>query len=145
MTFRSRVITATVAAAAIAVILACFASFLTTRNSLIHSVDESLSAEANRHAPATRRRSSTSARTSCCRAAGRRVASSSIPVDATVLAVAKGKSAAVYRTVSIGDRQLPRIHRAAARQFRQHVPERQRVHDQDHVGRTVRSPTSTVR
>jgi len=40
VTFRSRVITATVAAAAIAVILACFASFLTTRNSLIHSVDE---------------------------------------------------------------------------------------------------------
>jgi len=35
VTFRSRVITATVAAAAIAVILACFASFLTTRNSLI--------------------------------------------------------------------------------------------------------------
>ena len=46
MTFRSRVISATVAAAAIAVILACFASFFTTRNSLIHSVDESLYAEA---------------------------------------------------------------------------------------------------
>jgi hypothetical protein len=42
VTFRSRVIAATVAAAAIAVILACFASFFTTRNALIHSVDESL-------------------------------------------------------------------------------------------------------
>jgi len=39
VTFRSRVITATVPPRPCAVILACFASFLTTRNSLIHSVD----------------------------------------------------------------------------------------------------------
>ena len=42
MTFRIRVIAATVAAAAIAVIIACFASYFTTRNALYHSVDASL-------------------------------------------------------------------------------------------------------
>lgn len=42
MTFRSRVIAATVVAAALAVILASLTSFLTTRNALTHSVDESL-------------------------------------------------------------------------------------------------------
>jgi len=42
VTFRARVITATVGAAAIAVILGSFASFLTSRNALLHSVDESL-------------------------------------------------------------------------------------------------------
>lgn len=42
MTFRSRVIAATVIAAALAVVLASLASFLTSRNALTHSVDESL-------------------------------------------------------------------------------------------------------
>ncbi len=42
MTFRSRVIAATVIAAALAVVLASLTSFLTTRNALTHSVDESL-------------------------------------------------------------------------------------------------------
>jgi len=48
MTFRSRVIAATVIAAALAVVLASLASFLTTRNALTHSVDESLVQSANR-------------------------------------------------------------------------------------------------
>ena len=42
MTFRSRVIAATVIAATLAVVLASLASFLTSRNALTHSVDESL-------------------------------------------------------------------------------------------------------
>jgi len=42
VTFRTRVIAATVGVAALAVILACSASFLTSRNALLHSVDESL-------------------------------------------------------------------------------------------------------
>ena len=42
MTFRTRVIAATVAAAAIAVIIACFASYFTTRSALFNSVDQSL-------------------------------------------------------------------------------------------------------
>jgi two-component system sensor histidine kinase MprB len=101
VTFRLRVITAAVAAASIAVILACFASFLTTRNAIIHSVDESLSVEA----------------TDMANHGGgnidflaylvlpnghHTIPSSRIPVDATVLAVASGKSPEVYRTVTIG-------------------------------------------
>jgi two-component system sensor histidine kinase MprB len=47
MTFRSRVIAATVVAAALAVVLASLTSFLTTSNALTHSVDESLLQAAN--------------------------------------------------------------------------------------------------
>lgn len=101
MTFRSRVITATVAAAAIAVLLACFASFLTTRNSLIHSVDESLNAEA-----IGMRSSGTIIHIGSylILPTGQVVGAdaSGIHVDATALAVAKGKSPAIYRSISIG-------------------------------------------
>jgi two-component system, OmpR family, sensor histidine kinase MprB len=47
MTFRSRVIAATVIAAALAVVLASLTSFLSTRNALTHSVDESLTQAAS--------------------------------------------------------------------------------------------------
>jgi two-component system sensor histidine kinase MprB len=97
VTFRSRVITATVAAAAIAVILACFASFLTTRNSLINSVDVSLGFEAQHM----------SSRGNIMIGALLVLPSDhgelqGIPIDATMLAVAKGKSPRVFQTVSIG-------------------------------------------
>jgi two-component system sensor histidine kinase MprB len=98
VTFRSRVITATVAAAAIAVILACFASFVTTRNSLISSVDESLSGEAT----AFMEHGDVHIGAFLVLPNGQTAAPSSIPIDATVLAVAKGKSAQVFRTVAIG-------------------------------------------
>jgi two-component system sensor histidine kinase MprB len=96
VTFRSRVITATVAAAAIAVILACFASFFTTRDSLIHSVDESLSVQAGGqngivHIGAY-----------IVLPSGVTTAPTVLPIDATILAVAKAKSPEVYRTVVIG-------------------------------------------
>jgi len=42
VTFRNRVIFSTVGVATVAVLLACFASFLTARTSLIASVDSSL-------------------------------------------------------------------------------------------------------
>ena len=48
MTFRSRVIAATVLAAALAVLLASLSSFVSTRNALTHSVDETLLAAAQR-------------------------------------------------------------------------------------------------
>ena len=102
MTFRSRVITATVAAAAIAVILAAFASFLTTRNAIIHSVDESLSVEANLM---TRPGGSDFVNGLIVLPNGATVPSSpssKVFVDATVLAVAEGKSSTVFRTVVIG-------------------------------------------
>jgi two-component system sensor histidine kinase MprB len=98
VTFRSRVITATVAAAAIAVILACFASFVTTRNSLISAVDESLSGEASQFMD----HGDVHIGAFLVLPSGQTAAPSSIPIDATVLAVAKGKSAQVFRTVAIG-------------------------------------------
>lgn len=49
MTFRSRVIAATVIAAALAVVLASLTSFLSTRDALTRSVDETLLAAANLH------------------------------------------------------------------------------------------------
>lgn len=99
MTFRSRVITATVAAAAIAVVLACFASFLTTRNSLIHSVDESLAAESNQMGQG---RDLLRTEAVIVLPSGQTIPSSGIPIDSTVKDVAKGKSAEVFRTVAIG-------------------------------------------
>jgi len=106
VTFRSRVITATVAAAAIAVILACFASFLTTRNSLIHSVDESLHAEATPsgggHEISFVAFLVLPTGQTVLLPTGQTVPSSRIHVDATILAVARGKSQPVYRTVAIG-------------------------------------------
>ncbi len=100
MTFRSRVITATLAAAAIAVILACFASFLTTRNSIIYSVDESLNGEAKQ----MMERGGLDLRIGAYLVlpSGQTIGASNIPIDSTVLAVARGKSAQVFRTVTIG-------------------------------------------
>jgi two-component system sensor histidine kinase MprB len=101
VTFRSRVITATVAAAAIAVILACFASYFTTRNSLINSVDESLNGEAA--LALTHPHGGGIYLAYLVLPSGQTIPSSSIPIDSTVLSVAKGKSAQVFRTVVIGD------------------------------------------
>jgi two-component system sensor histidine kinase MprB len=108
VTFRSRVITAAVAAAAIAVILACFASFLTTRNAIIHSVDESLNAEAQ--AMSTRGGEDIDIGAvfvlpsgEIVLPTGQTVTRSRIPIDAAVLAIAKGKSPKVFRTVTIGN------------------------------------------
>jgi two-component system sensor histidine kinase MprB len=98
VTFRSRVITATVAAAAIAVILACFASFLTTRNSLIHSVDVSLGGEASQFMIHNDVRIGYF----IVLPNGQTDPPSNIPINATILNIAKGKSPQVYRTVAIG-------------------------------------------
>lgn len=100
MTFRSRVITATVAAAAIAVLLACFASFLTVRNSLLHSVDLTLSGEAQQATVQGGRDIHIGA--FLVLPSGVTIPSSGIPIDATVLSVAKGKSSQVFRTIAIG-------------------------------------------
>ncbi|HUZ42655.1 MAG TPA: HAMP domain-containing sensor histidine kinase [Acidimicrobiales bacterium] len=100
MTFRSRVITATVAAAAIAVILACFASFFTTRDSLIHSVDESLSTQATAEG---RTGSMIHIGALLVLPNGQTIGTlTGVPIDATIISIAKGKSPEVYRTVAIG-------------------------------------------
>jgi two-component system sensor histidine kinase MprB len=99
VTFRSRVITATVAAAAIAVVLGCFASFLTTRNSLIHSVDVSLAAESNDMGQG---RLAVHINAVLVLPSGQEIPTAGVPIDSTVRSVAKGKSTQVFRTVSIG-------------------------------------------
>ena len=103
MTFRARVITATICAAAIAVMLACLASFITTRNSLIHSVDQSLSAEKSSffdRGPDFRLNSFT------VLPSGVTQPPSTLPIDQTILDVAKGKSPEVYRTVTLSGHYL---------------------------------------
>lgn len=104
MTFRSRVIAATVGVAAIAVILACFASFLTTRNSLIHAVDESLEAEAN--SGSGPKSQNYGAYIVLVLPDAQTFPTTEIPIDQTILAVAKGKSPEVYRSVVVNGRNF---------------------------------------
>lgn len=119
MTFRSRVISATVAAAAIAVILACLASFVTTRNSLLSAVDESLIQNSyNAHvAPGSTptspnnpdRNADESARVTgsyfeIVLPTGTTLPTSKVPIDQTILQIAKGKSTTqVLRTITLGN------------------------------------------
>jgi two-component system sensor histidine kinase MprB len=104
VTFRSRVIAATVGVAAIAVVLACFAAFLTTRNSLIHSVDESLYAEANSgNGPNSPHYGAYVVLVLPSRVT---YPPTNIPVDATILAVANGKSPALFRTAVVDGRNV---------------------------------------
>jgi two-component system sensor histidine kinase MprB len=113
VTFRSRVITATVAAAAIAVILACLASFVTTRNSLLHAVDESLRENASiSHVLASTNNPDHNADESArvtgsyfeiVLANGTTLPTSKVPIDQTTLQVAQGKSTQqVLRTIAFG-------------------------------------------
>ena len=100
MTFRTRVIAATVAAAAIAVILACFASYFTTRSALFHSVDESL-IEASEQTPNPHYDyRPVGSYSEIVLPNGQTLPSSNVPVDAAIMSVAKGKSKRVIRTVS---------------------------------------------
>ncbi len=105
MTFRSRVITATLGAAAIAVVLACLASFLTTRNSLLHSVDESLTAQAAQVIPNPNGSGGDEQRIGAyvllVLPNGQTVPASAVPVDQTILSVARGHDARVLRSVSV--------------------------------------------
>jgi two-component system sensor histidine kinase MprB len=100
VTFRTRVIAATVAAAAIAVILACFASYFTTRSALFHSVDESLIQASEQPGNSHADYRPVGSYSEIVLPNGQTLPSSNVPVDATIMSVAKGKSARVIRTVS---------------------------------------------
>ena len=102
MTFRSRVIAATVGVAAIAVLLACLASFLTTRDALLHSVDESLFAQAAQATPhGGGEELQIGSYVVLVLPNGQTVPESSVPIDSTILTVAKGQSPRLLRTVSV--------------------------------------------
>jgi two-component system sensor histidine kinase MprB len=104
VTFRSRVIAATVGVAAIAVVLACFAAFLTTRDALIHSVDESLYAEAT---PGNGSNSPHfGAYVELVLPNKETVPPADMPIDSTILSVAKGRSPALFRTAIVDGRSV---------------------------------------
>jgi two-component system, OmpR family, sensor histidine kinase MprB len=104
VTFRSRVIAATVGVAAIAVVLACLAAFFTTRNSLINSVDESLYTEATPgNGPSN---AHYGAYVVLVLPNKETVPSGNIPIDATILAVANGKSPALFRSAVVQGRSV---------------------------------------
>jgi two-component system sensor histidine kinase MprB len=104
VTFRSRVIFATVGVAAFVVILACFASFLTTRNALMQSVDESLIQASQ--APGSHHLGNDAPYTGSyfelVLPNGQTTPSSNVKIDATILKVAHDKEKQVIRTVVIG-------------------------------------------
>jgi len=102
VTFRSRVIAATVAAAALAVVLACLASFLTTRSALLHAVDESL-VQASHQSVGTNGGDDhfTGSYTELVLANGQTIPASGVPIDAVIRSYAKGKSGQLLRTVKI--------------------------------------------
>jgi len=104
VTFRSRVIAATVGVAAVGVILACLASFITTRNAVLRSVDESLIQAS--HSPALHQLGDDSRVTGAyyelVLASGQTSPKSNVPIDQTIMKVAKGKEAQVLRTVEFG-------------------------------------------
>ena len=105
MTFRNRVIFSTVGVATIAVLLACFASFLTARNSLLASVDTSLhnaALLAKPHESGEDIRLS-GAFTELVHANGTTIPKSTVPIDAVILQVARGKLGDQLRTVEIND------------------------------------------
>lgn len=101
MTFRLRVITATVAAAAIAVILASFASFLVARSAILHSVDVSLIQASQPTHSVSEENRVTGSYSEIVLPNGSTLPPSNVRIDATVMNVAKGKESRVIRTVSI--------------------------------------------
>ncbi|HWD95774.1 MAG TPA: HAMP domain-containing sensor histidine kinase [Acidimicrobiales bacterium] len=100
MTFRIRVITATIAAAAIAVIIACFASYFTTRTAVLHSVDESLIAASQQPLDSHYDDRVTGSYSEVVLPNGETDPPSALPIDSMIMSIAKGKSGRVIRTVT---------------------------------------------
>ncbi|MGC2174009.1 MAG: HAMP domain-containing sensor histidine kinase [Acidimicrobiales bacterium] len=100
MTFRIRVITATIAAAAIAVVIACFASYFTTRTALFHSVDASLIAASEQPLNSHYDDRVTGSYSEIVLPNRDTLPPSDVPIDATIMSVAKGESHRIIRTVS---------------------------------------------
>ncbi len=104
MTFRARVIGATVGVAALAVILACLASFITARSALFRSVDESLIQASL--SPLGHQIGDDSQFTGSyfelVLANGKTIPASRVPIDGAILQVARGKAGQTLRTVEFG-------------------------------------------
>jgi two-component system sensor histidine kinase MprB len=104
VTFRTRVIAATVAAAAIAVIIACFASYFTTRSALFNSVDQSLVQASKQPLNSHFDDRLIGASSEIVLPNREMLNNSNIPTDPTVMNAAEGKTTAqVIRTITIGN------------------------------------------
>lgn len=102
MTFRIRVIVATVGVAAFVVVVACFASFFTTRSALMESVDASLEQASQSPVHHLGSAAYTGSFFELVLPSGQTSPSSNVPIDATILSVAHDKQKQVLRTVEIG-------------------------------------------
>jgi two-component system sensor histidine kinase MprB len=102
VTFRLRVITATVAAAAIAVIIACSASYFTTRSALLHSVDESLIQASHQTQSVSTGDRITGSYSEIVLPSGDTLPPSNVPITAAIKSVAAGRSPQFIRSVSFG-------------------------------------------
>ena len=104
MTLRFRVISATVGVAAVAVVLASLASFWTTRNALLHSVDVSLiqASQSPASHPVGDESRVTGAYFELVLANGTTIPTSNVPIDPTIRAIAKGHGGQILRTVYFG-------------------------------------------
>ena len=103
MSFRNRVILASAATAAIAVLLACSASFLSTRNAVLHSVDQSLLAasQSSTH-PFGEGQAVSGAYFETILPNGQAYPESNLPIDAAIKAIANGTAPQLLRTVRVG-------------------------------------------
>jgi two-component system sensor histidine kinase MprB len=103
VTFRSRVIAATVGVAAVAVVIACLASFLATRHALLHSVDESLHSASlsQQNIHLGDEEPTTGAFFELVLADGQTAPTTNVPIDSTIRAAATGHGGEVYRTVTL--------------------------------------------
>jgi two-component system, OmpR family, sensor histidine kinase MprB len=121
VTFRTRVISTTVAVAAIVVVLACAASYVTTRNALYKAVDESLiqtSTHSIQQVPNTENGLTTpggdedkrqvvfGSTVEIVLANGVEVPSSRLPIDAAIRAIAKGSGPQLLRTIVYNNQQF---------------------------------------
>jgi len=104
VTFRSRVIVATVGVAALAVILACGASFITTRNALLRSVDESLLIQAAHSSPSSSSGDDQlGSYFELVLANGQTSPTSKVPIDSVIKNIAQGKAGQLIRTIEFSN------------------------------------------
>jgi two-component system, OmpR family, sensor histidine kinase MprB len=110
VTFRSRVILATVLAAALALIVACSASFFATKNALLSSVDSSLLQQAHHPLNPNHEVDDSSQFTGSfveiVLANGTAIPQSSVPIDSVITNLAQGKGQLVLRTVLIDNQDF---------------------------------------
>ncbi|HET8990179.1 MAG TPA: HAMP domain-containing sensor histidine kinase [Acidimicrobiales bacterium] len=100
MTFRTRVIAATVLAAAIAVVLGGLASYLSTRHALLNAVDASLRQDAQAQHDADDPYRAIGSFTEVVLPSGQTLPKSDVPIDKTIMAIAKGQMGEQLRTVN---------------------------------------------